>query len=176
MDQDLMRKKLGFVPDLMANVTGVTMGDDDRQGVLRAASVFVGANTSLTCFNQGVQLRADFDNQYDSNAIQVWLATERVQDGTFGGHRMAGFIPRRVCLNPECYKGFGGKNAEAMKCPFCSYDLHGDERTWLNAYIANHYFKMNRGIWYAVWWINQASHESSFGCKMALGFPRKEGP
>lgn len=169
--ESLKLAKLGFNPTLYANVAGVIMGGEDRQDVLRKASVFVTARSTLTHANGGVIMYRDKTNKYDPFAVQIWLATS-MRDGKFADHRMAGFMPRRICVN--CWKSFGGKHADALQCPYCHGPLNYQLMSWLNKFLCETYFDKGSGIWYSVWWINQADPNSHWGCQLALGLPPVE--
>jgi len=164
----LKLEKLGFEPTVYVNLAGVVLGGQERQEVLRLASVFVTARTTLTQMNDGIRIYRDQKNPYDSHAVQVWLATRKEQ-GRFTQHRMAGFIPRRLCTN--CWKSFGGKHAEALQCPYCHGPLNLQPMSWINKYLCERYFDVGKNIWYSVWWINQKDPKSSWGCQLALGLP-----
>lgn len=161
-------QKLGFQPTMFVNLAGVVAGGQERQTTLRMASAFVTATTTLTQLNDGVRMYRDAQNQYDPHAVQVWLATA-MQEGRMTGHKMAGFIPRRICTN--CWKSFGGRHAEALQCPFCHGPLNHQPMSWINRYLCEKYFDVGKNIWYSVWWINQKDPKSSWGCQLALGLP-----
>jgi hypothetical protein len=163
--------KLGFQPVIYANVAGVVAGGEDRQDILRQASAFVTARSTLSLWNGGLMLYPDKQNKFDRYAIQVWLATAMV-NGRLGSLRLAGFIPRRACTN--CWKSFGGKDAEVLQCPYCHGPLNGQPMSWLNKFICENYYDKGLGIWCSVWWINQANPQSYWGCQLALGFPPTE--
>lgn len=169
--ESLKHTKLGFWPDIYCNVAGVVAGGQDRQNILRLASVFVTEKTTLTIDNGGLQLYPDPQNQYDPHAIQVWLAIT-LRDGKFTNLRCAGFIPRRICTN--CKKSFGGKHAEALQCPYCHGPLNMQPISWLNKHMVEGYFSRQIGVWCAVWWINRNPQVkgSTWGCQLAIKFPR----
>jgi hypothetical protein len=168
--QELRRKKLGFEPMLFCNVAGVVAGGHGRQTILERAAKFVTSTNSLTCFNKGVWLIRDPNNNWDKFAIEVWLATGRV-GAQYTHHEKVGFIPKRACVS--CGKSWGGDRSEVLSCPYCQTSLENEPMSHLNRFICQNFFDRGEGIWYSVWWVNQGpmSKGGVWGCQLALAFP-----
>lgn len=162
-------KRFGFDPTLYCQVAGVVAGGQDRQDILRRASVFVSKVHTLTYWNSGLYLEPEPTNQYDENAIKVWVATA-LRQNEFTEPLHVGYIPKRVCT--KCFHSWGGKKADRPACPECDESMNHTQLTFLNWYINTHFYKRGVGIYVAVDWIAQGKQPgSSWGCRLALAFP-----
>ena len=159
--------KLGFTPNLYCNVAGTVAGGKDRQRVLSMSSSFVTKYLTLTRSNDGIRLGPEQNNVYDPNAIQVWLATSKVQ-GKFRDHQLAGYLPRRVCY--KCWKSFGGPAASATECPYCRASL-SHPMTYLNVFLQP-LMPLRLGAYdVGALWISQGQVGGSWGCRLAFRLP-----
>ena len=109
--------RLGFKASdgkaLLVHVAGVTMTPERKEIISRLRDFCSFTHTPP------VELRPDPNNQYDENAVEVWVGFGIRDDltGEYPTKMCIGFLPKRRC--PDCARNLTGRKSDDNICPDC---------------------------------------------------------
>jgi hypothetical protein len=115
---DGLEQRLGFsVRDgraFLVHCAGVSF--EGRQDLLGQAKTLCSYE-----YTPPVKLVPEPTNQYDPNAVQVWIGV--AQDNLTGEAKMhqVGYLPKKRC--PACAESLSGKRAASQLCPKCDAEI-----------------------------------------------------
>lgn len=175
-------EKLGFFPDVLANVVGCTFKDEDhpgftRQDHLRAASGLAGRYGTLP-----ITVFHDANNKFDKSAMGVMVPTIDDASGKLDVYRQVGFISTRQCLNPECFHSWGGRQKSLTACPKCGHDA-SNTKSFFNVVVCDLFKKASLSlltsagsgkdespIQFGLVWISYGSNGRNLGMRVGYKF------